>query len=217
MLLGGTTVYVRFIAGPPVTAVAPIFSIFDDQQREVLLLGADRADGVFRYRMRGGGILDQPDLRLRGAMRALAPGDSSRMVVWRRGRAFCMTVGTQQSCNLGFTVGRTWGLLLYGERLGATTLRLIDAAWIALLFLPAALWWRSRRALRVITAISIGGLAVIPLVTGILHTSVIEYAAAFAGILAGRYLGDVVANRSARSARQGSTETSSSRQRSIRS
>jgi hypothetical protein len=79
------------------------------------------------------------------------------------------------------------------------------------------LWWRNRRALRVITAISLGGLAIIPLVTGILHTSVIEYAAAFAGILAGRYLGDVIAHRRARSAPQKSTEASSSRQRSIRS
>jgi hypothetical protein len=164
--------------------------------------------------MTGTPLFDQPDIRLRGAINELVRGDTARIVVWRRGRAYCMTVGHNQSCHLGFTVGRTWGLLLFEERLGAAPLRLADMLWLTLLFFPAGLWRRDRRAVIAKIATSFAGLALIPFATGVLHSSVFEYAGAVLGILAGGLAGKTLARISEL---QGSASHSSRTHRSIRS
>ena len=214
MLRGGTPIHIRFRVGPATTGLAPIFSIYDEFQHEILMIGADRGDGVYRFRTAGIPLFDQPDVRLRGAMNQLTRGDVSRIVIWRRGRSLCMTVGHTQSCNLGYTVGRTWSLLLFDERLGAAPLRIADMFWIALLFFPAGVWWRNRRAVTLKLATAMIGLAIIPFATGVLHSSVFEYAGAVLGILTGGLAGKTLARLSVL---QGSASQSLRTHRSMRS
>jgi hypothetical protein len=62
---------VRAISGKRTSDVAPIFSIFDDRQREIVLLGQDGADLIFRVRTRTGPLgLRSPALRLANALPA---------------------------------------------------------------------------------------------------------------------------------------------------
>ena len=53
LLLAGVPLHVRAVAGPAVARLAPVFSIYDGAQGEIVLLGLDRNDFVLRYRTRG--------------------------------------------------------------------------------------------------------------------------------------------------------------------
>ncbi|MFC1640305.1 VanZ family protein, partial [Gemmatimonadota bacterium] len=62
--LAGIPLDVQAIAGPRPRALASLFSIYDDQQQEILLLGPDRDDLVLRYRTLAITLgLHQPTLR----------------------------------------------------------------------------------------------------------------------------------------------------------
>ena len=72
----GMTLRVRFVAGPPSTGLGPILRIVDPAAREIVLLGPDRRDLVFRFQTRASLLrLDQPDLRLDAGMSGIAPGE----------------------------------------------------------------------------------------------------------------------------------------------
>lgn len=147
LLAAGAPVRVRFVAGPPPPGVAPVFSIFDERRREILLLGADGRDLVLRYRTRAlEARFDQPDLRLRGAFRNVAPGDTLELTVHRPVDAgFCARLRMPASvrasrCGLRDSVGRGWALLRYPARVARGPRPLLDFLWGALLALPAG-WW----------------------------------------------------------------------------
>jgi len=77
LLLAGAPLHIEAIAGPRVRALGPLFVIADERDREVLLIGPDRDDLVLRYRtLAARWRLDQPDLRLRGALARIARGDT---------------------------------------------------------------------------------------------------------------------------------------------
>ncbi|MEW5929170.1 MAG: VanZ family protein, partial [Gemmatimonadota bacterium] len=137
----GAPIRVAAVAGPPVTGLAPIFSIYDDEDREILLLGTDGEDAVFQFRTVGMALrMDRPGLRLPGAFRGVREGEPLRMAVARRGGGFCMEVNRVGSCSVGYTLADTWGvfLALFPLRGGARTL--LGLAWLAALFVPAG-WW----------------------------------------------------------------------------
>lgn len=147
LLAAGAPVRVRFVAAPPPPGVAPVFSIFDERRREILLLGADGQDLVLRYRTRAlSARFDQPDLRLRGAFRNVAPGDTLELTVHRPVDAgFCARLRMPASarasrCGLRHSVGRGWALLRYPAGIARGPRPLLDFLWGALLALPAG-WW----------------------------------------------------------------------------
>ncbi|HEX7050789.1 MAG TPA: VanZ family protein [Longimicrobiales bacterium] len=185
-LRSGTPIVIDFIAGPATPALAPIFSIYDEKAREVILIGADREDAVFRFRTRAVALrFDQPDIRLRSAFAAIQPGRPLRLAVWREGRGYCIEAGAAAACGLGFTLGDTWGIFLYPESLPGPMKRFLGLGWIAALFLPAGFWATRRRGRLCAAAAAVLGLALIPPLTGLLDTPPTGYVAAIAGILLG--------------------------------
>jgi glycopeptide antibiotics resistance protein len=186
MLLAGENLQVDALAGPQTAALAPILSIYDAQQREIMVLGADRADAVFRLRTLGLGLgFDQPDLRAAGDLSAVGVGDRLRIVVQSAGRGYCISVNGTRHCGLGFTLGRGWALLFYPERWSSGWRRAMDIAWIALIFSLVGLFGCNRWSLPIDAA----ALAIVWLgtlwINRNLSPSGWELASALAGLLTG--------------------------------
>lgn len=182
----GAPIRVAAVAGPPVVGLAPIFSIYDDEDREILLLGTDGEDAVFQFRTVGMALrMDRPGLRLPGAFRGVREGEPLRMAVARRGGGFCMEVNRVGSCSVGYTLADTWGvfLALFPLRGGARTL--LGLAWLAALWVPAGSWLRTRREALAAGACIAAGLLLAPWAAGLLPTPAAGYLAALAGLGAG--------------------------------
>ena len=126
---------------PPAPGVAPIVSIYDEHQREVVLLGVDGEDVVWRFRTLGAALRFHAGLlRFAGAGAGFGPADTLRLEVapsepgrtW--GDGACLRVdGVPAGC-ARWTPGSTWSLLLpvTGPLGGA-----FELLWIGTLFLPA--------------------------------------------------------------------------------
>ncbi len=148
LLRDGGPLRITAIAGTPPPSLASIFSIYDDRQREVILVGADGDDLVLRVRTRAAALrLDHPDLRLPGALAGVRPGDTIAITVeGQPGRAgFCVGLdGKVLSCGPRNPVGIGWSLLLYSERFPKAMGFLLSTGWVAALVAPIAFWARRR-------------------------------------------------------------------------
>lgn len=115
--------------------LSPVIGIFDAQQNEILVFGADRSDLVLRERTRAKAFaLDQPDLRLRGAFDHVGTGDTVLLEARREDEDRCLSLGSVSRCGLGFSPGQTWGLLYFVEGFGERANRILGMAWLAVLF-----------------------------------------------------------------------------------
>src|SRR5690606_37896608 len=91
LLHSGAALEIEAISGPPPTGLAPIFSISAGRRREVLLIGAEGNDVVYRYRTRATWArLQSPELRVAGALRGTRPGESLRITITRSGNGHCI-------------------------------------------------------------------------------------------------------------------------------
>jgi VanZ family protein len=185
----GFSLHVRAVAGPRTPGLAPLFAIYDDRQREIILLGPDRDDLVFRFRTRAAvWRMDQPDIRLVGGMGRggrLSPGDALDVTVTGRRGAYRIVLNDRTSSTLGPTVGSGWALLLYPESLPAALMTALCAIWVGALFLPAGFWTRTRGDTVWAGAALAAGLIGAPLLTPLVATPAIQWAAAAAGLVAG--------------------------------
>ncbi len=144
MLDAGMTVRVRAIAGPPPPELAPLLSIYDDRQQEILLLGVDHRDLVLRYRTHAAGWrLDAPDIRLERTMAQLRPGDTVDIVVRHAGNGICLSLDHSATCGLGFSPGDGWAVLMYPKTAPPWLKELLDVGWVAGLWIPAGLYGAS--------------------------------------------------------------------------
>jgi len=187
----GTPIRVRFAAGPPPPDLAPIFSVYDDHQKEVLLIGADGPDLVMTLRRRADDArLDRPEMRVRGALEGVAAGDTveidARPV--RPGSyrlAVRSAVGSVASAVRGPTLGRSWSLLLFSGCWPGWWIGVLDLVWLAVLAVPVG-WWSPRVALLgVCGGAYLAALGMVPLLIPILPTPLVQYLAAGFGLLAG--------------------------------
>ena len=186
----GFSLRVRAVAGPRTPALAPLFAIFDDHQREIVLLGPDRDDLVFRFRPRAADLrFDQPDVRLVSAMRHVVAGDTLDITVTRGGPGqegyYRVSLNSPVASGLGCAVGCGWALLIYPEILPAWLRVLLGAAWVAGLFAPAGFWMRTRSDVLFTGAAIAMGLAAAPVFTPLVATPALQWAAAVLGVLAG--------------------------------
>jgi hypothetical protein len=194
LLLARTPLMVRALAGPRLPALGPLFSIYDDQRREIVLVGPDRDDLVLRYRTRAlVARLEQPDVRAAGALRGITPGDPLQVVVRGDGRGYCIVVNQRSACGLGFTVGRGWALLSYPEKLPIWFRGLLDDVWIACLLVPVGFWMNGRKTGLLVIVIVGAGLTFVPAVTGLIPTPPGEIVGAAVGLGLGLALGSRVA------------------------
>lgn len=186
LLKEGAPIRVAAVAGPPVSRLAPIFSIYDDEDREILLVGTVGEDAVLQFRTLGMALrMDRPALRLPGAFRGVRAGDPLRITVVRRGRGRCMAVNAARSCSVGYTAADTWGVFLALFSLTGGARVALGLAWLAALFFPAGYWLRGRRDVLAAGAAVAAGLLLVPWAAGLLATPAAQYAAAFAGMGAG--------------------------------
>jgi len=192
----GFSLRVRAVAGPRTAAVSALVAVFDQNRREILLLGADRDDLMFRLRTRAiTWRLDQPDIRLVSALRAVAPGDSLDVTVHGRRGRYAVTVNSSGVGALGFTVGSGWALLMYPQSLAPWLKALLSLAWVAALWVPAGFWARTRRDGWVTGAALVAALLGAPAVTPLRATPFLQWATAGLGALAGAVARRAIARR----------------------
>ncbi len=187
---------VSAIAGTPPSRIAPILSIYDGDRIEIVLLGAQGTDLVWRERTWAKvWRLDQPDLRLPGALEGVDKGDPLRLAVARQGRGRCLEIQEDRSCGLGFRAGRTWSLLLHPEGMSATASRAADALWLFLLVLPLGFWSERPRHLVVGVVIFAATLVAATVATRLLLPSWAGWLAVACGALAGWLLRNTLVGR----------------------
>jgi hypothetical protein len=105
---------VRARSGQPTTGLAPIFSIFDDRQREIVLLGQDGRDLIYRVRTRTGGLgLRGPALRLREALPRDADFPFQLRASYRPGQYDLETIGGTDSSTGTLVLSASWGWAMF--------------------------------------------------------------------------------------------------------
>ncbi len=192
--------------GSSVNGTAGLFALYNDRQREVVLVGRDRDDLVLRRSRRSRGfLLDAPDVRLSRFFSGLSPHDSltltlsgggapgeDRCIEWSvrpagGGGALPGSLAGRRACGLGVTLGRAWATILYlpvARAVGASRLGWVDAAWTLALALPVGLAWGGPAGLAGAAA-ALAPLALAPGAGGLLPSPWWLYLSGLAGWLAG--------------------------------
>ena len=162
-LRAGEPIVVSFVAGSEPFGLAPVFSIYDGMQREILVLGARDGDLVFRLRRRASDWrLRSPEARYPGT--APASGDTALVRMTVRDGSTCMEIPNAECLALA-TPGRGWSLLLGAARTNEIE-HIADAAWLGFLFIPLGFWLRRRRTAAAGLAIGLVGLLGSALLSG---------------------------------------------------
>ncbi len=184
--------------------LAPILSIFDDQQQEILLLGRWGRDLAFRVRTRAGAsLLRNPGIRLTGVL-PTTPGRLLDITAGlARGRLFLQLGKGENPQRREVALSPSWGwsLLLPYEYAFGPELYFLTALWIAGLLFPVAYWWCRgaetawNRALGQLALVPGLGLAALPALSGLPAVHWSEWAAAAIGIGLGWGLGKVSGKR----------------------
>jgi hypothetical protein len=181
----GDTVEVRGIAGPRTQRLAPLFSIADDRTRGILLIGLDRDDLVLLPSTSAPDLrLHQPEVRWRGALSGIRPGDSLVVAAHQARGGYCLGLNGNERCGLGFTVGRAWALVHPLPGLPAAALVALDCAFMILLGFPAGLLMRRGVPGAVAAAIGVAGVVVLPSLQGIAPTPLAQVGALGLGLVA---------------------------------
>lgn len=183
----GYTLAVRALAGPEPSRLAPLFAIFDDRRRDIILVGPDRDDLVLRVHTRAADWrFDRPDLRAAHALRDVRPSDSLSVSVskHRSGGGYEIGINGRVYRRVGYEIGDGWALLLYPETV-APLKAVLGVIWVAGLFFPVGFWIRGKRD----AWVAVGGVTVsllgAPLLTPLLPTPVSQWVAAALGLAAG--------------------------------
>jgi hypothetical protein len=195
-LIGRETLRVRAVAGPPVAGLAPLLSIHDEHQHEVLLLGPDKDDLVYRFRTRAVAWgFDSPELRVPGAMRGIHAGEPLMVVVAPQRNGYCIEVNRTATCGIGFSAGSGWTLLLYGQGLPPSADGFLNALWMAGLVFPVGYWVCARW--QYCLAITVLGAAVLllPSATALVRTPPTELGTGLTALLGGAMLQAWLAQR----------------------
>lgn len=185
-LEGDFSLEARVVKGPAPHGIAPVVSVYDGLQREIVLLGAHGEDLVFRERTRAQAAgLDVHDLRVRDALAPYAVGDTLTMGARRAAGVLCLRVDAREVCGVGITPGRTWGLLMNLEGSPRWFRTLLDTAWMGTLFLLVGMVGGGPRV--TLLAGGVSGVAVLLAVaaTPLAAGPWLEWAGLALGILAG--------------------------------
>jgi VanZ family protein len=183
--LEGARLRVEAIAGAPTSSLAPVFTIHDSAHREILLLGAERGDLVLRVRTRAQAVsLDRPAVRWAGALDGVREGEPLTIGAWRQGNGWCLSLGHESACPLGFTAGSGWRLIWFPQLLPAEAAPWLNGIWLGALFVPLGLWLRAGARGAVAAGLPAGALFSAPF-AGVLPTPFVELAAALAGLALG--------------------------------
>jgi hypothetical protein len=176
-LRSGAPLTILFHAGPPPAELAPIVSIYDDAQREILVVGARGADLVVRYRTRAMAMrFDGSETVLRNALGG---------VRWQHPRMLVNVADVRHDTGPGLHTAPS--ILLYSQPVLGSGAALATALWLAFLFVPLG-FWTSNRALHLVPALLCAiALILVPLVIPLrqlpVHWLAFSAAAVAAGVL----------------------------------
>ena len=174
-------------SGPPPPRLAPIVSISDERQEDLVLLGADGVDLVWRERLRAAEWrFARPEWRAARVLAPLQVGDTVLIAVRRVGSDYCVAVGRAERCGYAFTTGRTWSLLASSWGVGESRRRLIDVGWLFALFIPVGFLSPNRKALTGNVLIAAGSTLIAVVLTDLTFGPGMEVGAALAGLFFGR-------------------------------
>ena len=184
-LLAETLIRVLGRAGPRSSGLAPLFTVHY-AQGEILLLGIDGDDFIYRYRTRAitWGLIG-PEIRVRKALRGIAWRNPLSVIVRKAGSGFCVRINAVERCGLGYTIGIGWKLLLGNQPVPLELHPMLNVVWLAVLFFASGRWAQSRLAFATAATLGGGGLLVLPIFTGLLATPASELLGALAGFLMG--------------------------------
>ena len=173
--------------GPSTPGLAPIASIFDERQREIMLLGQWGSDAVIRVRMTPSLLRLRPwAMRLPDGL-ALAQGTPVRIEAGIEVRAYVIRVdadGATRTRILPFSPHWTWAALLpvdyaFGREAGVVT-----ALWLAAMLAPLG-WWAGRargRAPAVASVALVAGVAGIRMLFDLSPAPPAEWVGALGGL-----------------------------------
>lgn len=196
---GSVTVGATVIAGPPTSFPAPIVSIFDRAHSEIMVLGQDGEDLIFRLRLRAADYeLHEPELRLPGVLSR--EGDTLRVGGGlHAGQLYLRATSARLDRSRVAALSPSWGwmfVLPWHYAMGPEG-RFLTALWVAGLLLPVAFW--ASRGLRrspeasgeigfLILIVGLG-LGLVPLVAGLPPVHWSEWLSAGGGLACGWWLG----------------------------
>jgi hypothetical protein len=152
LVRGTFTLRARIVPAAPTYDLAPIVSIASPKEQEVVVLGQDWSDAVFRVRLRSGALrMNIPDVT---AARAFPAAEASRATavtadttelrgVIEGGRQLRVTSasrGTQQSAELALSPFLLWSLATPTERRTSRAFEIESIVWVAMLLAPLGYW-----------------------------------------------------------------------------
>jgi hypothetical protein len=184
LLRGGVPLRVEIEPVPRAGGLRHILSLSAGSE-DALFLAAAGDDLLLRYRTRAAGLwLDQPTMRLSGALTDAASGRLLEVSVVAGRSGYCIGAGRGRSCS-EVTVASGW-MLVSGAVYPTPWVRdVLSRTWLTLLVFPLGLWTRrtSRSLLLLIAAAIL--IAAAPSVLPFAALGVEEAAAGVAGWLAG--------------------------------
>jgi len=139
---GVRSLEVRAVAAPyPPGRTSPLIAVLDRNDERVLLLSVAGPDLTLRYDMPAlRWTLEQLDLRLRGAMKSVAPRDTFIAATWHDSTNICLRVNATERCHLGYTIGDGWKLIFYPQGRPPWTLDLINTLWMVGCVIGVGFW-----------------------------------------------------------------------------
>ena len=179
--------------GPSTPGLAPIASIFDERQREIMLLGQWGSDAVIRVRMTPSLLRLRPwAMRLPDGL-AMPEGTPVGIEAGIENRAFVIRVdseGTTRARLLPFSPHWSWAALLPVDYAFGAEERVVTALWLAAMLAPLG-WWAGRARGRVPVlagVVLIAGVAGLRLLFGLGPAPPAEWLGAVVGLGAGLLL-----------------------------
>ncbi len=155
------------VAGHTPTRLSPLVALTDESGREAVLLSVDRMDLSLWVRTRGTAWrLDRPDLRARGALAAVAPGDTFAVAAWREAGGFCLALASRRWCDRAYTLADGWKLIFDLGHAPPWLLDLLGASWLGGLLLPMGFWLRRHWCSAAALVVAFGSLLAAPALTG---------------------------------------------------
>lgn len=189
ILRRGGLLAIGAIAGEATERPAPLVTLFGPDGQEAMMVAVHGDDVLFRQRTRASSFkLHTPLMRAQGALAVVAPGDTLRMLTLAQGEDRCIQVQDQPFCGLGLTPGAGWLLLAGDDHGGRQPMPAVNAAWLALLLLPAGLMARPRVAAAILVAAVWYLVIRLPVDTVLQPAPATEAVAAAVGVLAGALL-----------------------------
>jgi len=194
LLMAGQPLEVTVVApSRPPHREAPIIGLFDERETQVLMFYVDGTDLVVLYHTRARALtLAEADLRWRHALARIAPQDTFTVQMWRGEYGVCFAVNSTRRCGFGYTIGDGWKLIFFPEHFPAWMYLVLNMCWMAGWTVGVG-WWAARKAAAgkaaaipaAATAVVLLGLVVVPMMTGLKPTPILEWIGAVGGLAIG--------------------------------